>query len=110
MIVEVGGVFYKNVISITEVAPNKATLVMSVADTGVSADAQSNTSRNKSLTVPIYCPIQIIGTADETETLHSGAEGKKAEKPLIDRFKDRLKGLKFFFTGLFLKVRSQAQG
>ena len=45
MTVEVDGVFYTDVLSITQVAPNKAALLMP----------------DQSVIVPIFCPIQIIG-------------------------------------------------
>ena len=56
MIVEAGGVFYHDVISITQTAPNKVTLVMSEPSTGLSSE--------RSVVVPIFCPIQVMGGID----------------------------------------------
>jgi hypothetical protein len=65
MTVEVDGVFYNNVISITQVAPNKATLVMP----------------NKSVTVPIFIPIQIIGSPlSNVERLEEKKDMSKSAK------------------------------
>ena len=105
MIVEVDGVFYNNVISITEVANNKATLVMSSA----SSDASRDAAANKSITVPIFRPIQICGGADGSETVNRITEGKKNEIPVFNRIKDWLKAWKLFIKGIFFKRQSQSQ-
>ena len=52
MVVQAGGVYYRGVISIIQIAPNKAVLVM--------PDAQ--------VTVPIFCPIQAIGSVGFPES------------------------------------------
>ena len=57
MIVQVDGVFYGDVISITQTALNKAALVMP----------------DRCVIVPIYSPIQIIGDTVDTNSL-SGEE------------------------------------
>ena len=57
MTVEADGVFYTNVISITQVAPNKAVLV----------------TQDQSVVIPIFCPIQIIGSMNNADN-HSLTE------------------------------------
>ena len=46
MVVEASGIFYRDVISITQSAPNEAILVMP----------------NETVTVSLFCPIRVIGS------------------------------------------------
>jgi len=62
MTVEADGVFYNNVISITQTAPNKAILVMS----DISAEKAAGKKAGKSVSIPIFCPIQVMGDINTT--------------------------------------------
>lgn len=57
MTVEAEGIYYHNVVSITQISPNKAVLVMCDGAGGEKAEKEG---RNSAV-IPIFAPIQVIG-------------------------------------------------
>ena len=106
MTVEADGVFYSNVISITEIAPNKPVLVISDSSTSEASDADkfAGKSANRTVTVPIFCPIQICGGMSEAGNRTVAIAEKKDEKPVFHKVRDWLKTLKAFILKAFMKI------
>ena len=78
MVVEAGGVYYRDVISITQIAPNKAILVMPDA----------------SVVVPVFSPIQVIGNMEFPEPFQGGGGSVKNNDTAADEKKQPAKPAK----------------